>query len=91
MDACSNGKVWDVFTYTCICPEATYWNNYECISYPQCQGGQTLNSLYQCTCPNGYVWSQNLCIFSPCLGGQIWTGSKCICSAGLNFNGTMCL
>jgi hypothetical protein len=88
---CTNGKVLDIYTYSCQCPDTTYWNGMNCITLPQCQGGQILDSNYQCNCQFGYVWSQNSCIYSPCVGGQIWTGTLCVCPAGLNFNGSMCL
>lgn len=88
---CTGGKIWDVYTYSCQCPEASYWNGLQCMTVPQCQGGQILDSNYVCVCQTGYVWIDGRCDFSPCQGGQIWTGVKCVCPAGLNFNGSMCL
>lgn len=62
-----------------------------CKTPPQCRGGQILNSNFECVCQQGYVLVNDICTYSPCSGGQVWTGSKCICPVGLNFNGVMCL
>jgi hypothetical protein len=37
-----------------------------------------------------YLESKSLHLLT-CTGGQVWTGSKCVCPVGLNYNGRMCV
>ena len=88
IDPCANGNI---YTYSCQCPETTFWNGEICENLPKCKNGLVLDSNYKCSCPQSFVWDRDSCVHSPCIGGQIWTGSNCTCPLGFNFNGSMCI
>lgn len=74
---CYGGKIWDVYTYTCKCPEHLFWDvkTQLCKSIPTCTGGQILDMSYNCVCPSNYYWNGQRCIYTNCYGGQIWNGA----------------
>ena len=70
---CSNGKILDNTTGTCVCPTGSTWDSVssQCI----CSGGRILSGN-QCVCPSPLNWNNNQCV---CPGGGVWNGSQCTC------------
>jgi hypothetical protein len=68
VNRCSNGKIWDIPSQTCICPSGQFWNGYACIV---CPNGKTWSvNTQSCECPVSSTWNGVTCVV--CTGGKIY-------------------